>query len=107
MPTVGVMLYFILIPNSYYPNQKLTVLSLIFVVTYLIPLLILILFKKLNIINTYLTESIKDRKLPVAIMVFLFYLLGNTMNNTSNLKDLSLLFYATSLGLFMIYILFM
>ena len=100
------MLYFLLIPNTYYPNQKLSVLSLIFIVTYLIPLLILILFKRLNIIKSYQTESIKDRKLPVALMVFLFYLLGNTMKNTSNLVDLSLLFYATSMGLFLVYILF-
>lgn len=100
------MLYFMLIPNTYYQKQKISVLSLIFVVTYLIPLLILILFKKLNIIKSYQTESIKERKLPVALMVFLFYLLGNTMNNTSNLQDLGLLFYAISMGLFILYILF-
>lgn len=106
IPTVGVMLYFLISPNNYYPNQKLSVLSLIFIITYLIPLLVLILFKKLKIINSYQTESIKERKLPVALMIFLFYLLGNTMNNTSNLKDLSLLFYATSVSLFIIYVLF-
>ena len=82
------------------------VLSLVFVVTYLIPLLILILFKKLKIIKTYQTESIKERKLPVALMIFLFYLLGNTISNNANFKDLGLLFYATSVGLFIIYILF-
>ena len=82
------------------------VLSLVFVVTYLIPLLILILFKKLKIIKSYQTESIKERKLPVALMVFLFYLLGNTINNIGNLRDLGLLFYATAVGLFIIYVLF-
>lgn len=106
IPTVGVMLYFLLIPNTYYPNQKFTVLSLIFIVTYLIPLLVLILFKKFKIINSYQTKSIKERKTPVALMIFLFYLLGNTMSNTHNLKDLGILFYATSIGLFIIYILF-
>lgn len=106
IPTVGVMVYFLIIPNNYYPNQKLSILSLIFIVTYLIPLFILILFKKLKIIKSYQTKSIKERKLPVAIMIFLFYLLGNTMSNTSNLKDLSLLFYATSVSLFILYILF-
>lgn len=100
------MIYFLIIPNTYFPNQKLSVLSLIFIVTYLIPLLVLILFKKLKVIQSYQTRSIKERKLPVALMIFLFYLLGNTMHNTSNLKDLSLLFYATSISLFIIYLLF-
>jgi hypothetical protein len=106
MPTIGVMLYFLLIPNNFASNQRLKVLSLIFVVTYLIPLLILVVFKKLKIIETYQTESIKERKLPLALMITLFYVLGNTLDNIIYLRDLSLLFYATSLGLFIIYILF-
>lgn len=106
IPTVGVMLYFLLIPNNFYSNQKLTVLSLVFVVTYLIPLLILILFKKLKIIKSYKAESIKERKLPVALMIVLFYLLGSSINNIANLRELALLFYATSIGLFFVYILF-
>ena len=100
------MLYFLIIPNNLRSNHKLTILGLIFVVTYLIPLVILIIFKKINIIKSYKTESIKERKLPVAIMITLFYLLGNTLNKTSSLTDLSLLFYATSFGLFIIYLLF-
>lgn len=106
IPTIGVMLYFLVIPNNLRSNQKLTVLGLIFVVTYLIPLVILIILKKINIIKSYKTESIKERKLPVALMITLFYLLGNTLNKTSSLSDLSLLFYATSFGLFIIYLLF-
>lgn len=100
------MLYFLLTPNNFISDKKLTVLSLVFIVTYLIPLFILIVFKKLKIIKSYQTESIKERKLPVVLMIFLFYLLANTINNIANLKDLGLLFYATSLGLFVIYILF-
>jgi hypothetical protein len=106
IPTIGVMLYFLLIPTNFISNQKLIILSLIFVVTYLIPLLILAVFKKLKIIENYQTESIKERKLPVALMVTLFYVLGNTLNTIAHLKDLGLLFYATSLGLFIVYLLF-
>ena len=106
IPTIGVMLYFLLIPSNLVSNQKLMVLSLVFIVTYLIPLLILVLFKKLKFIKNYKVESIKERKLPIALMVFLFYLLGTTISNVANLRDLSLLFYATSLALFIVYILF-
>ncbi|MGK0412358.1 MAG: hypothetical protein ACJA1B_000550 [Polaribacter sp.] len=97
------MLYFLLVPNTIRSSQQLTILSLIFTITYLIPLLILILFKKLKIIKNYQTNSIKERKLPMALMIVLFYLLGNTIGNIGNLSHL---FYATSLGLLLIYILF-
>jgi hypothetical protein len=106
IPTIGVMLYFLLIPNNFVSNQKLKIISLVFVVTYLTPLFMLIVLKKLKIINSYQTESIKERKLPVALMILTFYLLGNTLNNIANLRDLGFLFYATSLGLFLIYLLF-
>lgn len=106
IPTIGVMLYFLLVPSTISSNQKLSVLSLIFVVTYLIPLLILVVFKKLKFIKNYKTESIKERKLPVLLMIILFYLLGNTIEKQLILKNLALLFYASSLGLILIYILF-
>ena len=106
IPTVGVMLYFLISTNNFLSEQKFTVLSVVFIFTYLVPLLILILFKKLKVIKTYKTESIKERKLPVLLMVILFYLLGNTMNNAPNLRELSLLFYATSISLLFIYFLF-
>lgn len=103
LPTIVVMLYFLLSPGNFSSYQKLTILSLIFTVTYLIPLLILILFKKLRIIESYQTNSIKERKLPIAFMIVLFYLLGNTIDNIGNLR---VLFYGTSLGLILIYLLF-
>lgn len=106
IPTIGVMLYFLLVPSTISSNQKLSILSLIFVATYLIPLLILIVFKKLKFIKNYKTESIKERKLPVLLMIILFFLLGNTIDKQLILKDIALLFYASSLGLILIYILF-
>ena len=106
LPTIGVMLYFLLIPNNFRSNQKFTLLSIVFICTYLIPLLVLFVFKKFKIIKNYQTESIKERKLPVAIMIIVFYVLGNTIYNIANLRDLSMLFHASSLGLFLIYLLF-
>lgn len=106
IPTIGVICYFLLIPTSFGSNQKLSVLGLIFITTYIIPVLILIVFKKLKLIQSFKTESIKERKTPILIMLVLFYFIGNTFNTITNLRDLGLLFYATSLGLILIYILF-
>jgi hypothetical protein len=100
------MLYFLLIPNSLLQNQKLTILSLVFGVSYVIPLLILIFLKKTTIIKSYQPKSIRERKLPIALMTIVFYLFGNSLNSIASLRDLGLLFYATSLSLFLSYIMF-
>ena len=106
IPTIGIILYFILIPNSFNSNQKFAVLGLIFVTTYIVPLVILYIFKKLNLIKSFKAESIRERKVPIAMMIVLFYLLGNTLKDIPNLVDLGLLFYATTLGLIFIYVFF-
>ena len=106
VPTIGVLLYFILIPHSFNGNQRLAVLCLIFATTYIIPLIILYLFKKFRLLKSFQAETIKERKIPIAMMIVLFYLLGNTLQNIPNLADIGLLFYATTLGLSFIYILF-
>ncbi|WP_166384185.1 MULTISPECIES: hypothetical protein [unclassified Polaribacter] len=106
IPTIGITLYFILIENSFSKNQKFAVLGLIFVTTYIVPLLLLILFRRFKLIKSFKAESIKERKIPVAMMIVLFYLLGNTLYGIANLRDLGMLFYATSLGLVFIYLLF-
>lgn len=106
IPTIGVMLYFLLIPVSYNSKEKLALLSLVFVTTYLIPLCILIVFKKLKLIKTFNSRSIKERKIPVIMMIILFFLLGNTLIKITQIEDIGLLFYATSSALIAVYFLF-
>jgi membrane-associated HD superfamily phosphohydrolase len=99
-------LYFIFTPNNINYFTKAIVLGFIFVTTYILPLFILILFKKLNLIKSFKAESIQERKTPVVIMIIIFYLLGSTFRKVPNLSDIGLLFYATCLGLICIYTLF-
>ncbi|WP_232457035.1 hypothetical protein [Polaribacter sp. SA4-12] len=106
IPTIGVLLYFILIPNVFNSDQRLAVLGLIFATTYIVPLAVLILFKRLKLIKSFKADTIGERKVPIAMMIVLFYLLGNTIKGIPNLTDIGLLFYATTLGLVCVYILF-
>ena len=106
IPTVGVMLYFLVIPNNYLKAQKFTILSYVFILTYLIPLFMLIVLKRLKLVKSLKTESIKERKLPVVLMICLFFVLGNSLNSIALLKDLSLLFYSTAVGLIIIFLFF-
>lgn len=100
------MLYFLLLENIFEQNQKLSILVLVFVITYLIPLISLILLKRLKIVKSFELKSIKERKIPITLMIILFYLLSNTLNSIPNLKDLEILFLASSIGLMLVYLLF-
>lgn len=64
----------------------------------------MIFLKRLKLIKSYRTESVNERKLPVILMIFLFYILANSLESILLLKDLSLLFYASSFGLAMLFI---
>jgi hypothetical protein len=106
LPTIGTILYFLFVPNRIEQNQRLIILGLIFVSTYLIPLLILILLKTFKAIKSFQVHTIKERKLPVFIITILFYILGSTLSSVSILSDLGMLFYASSYALVIVYILF-
>jgi hypothetical protein len=106
IPTLGVLLYFIFVSQSIEKPQQLFLLGIVFVVTYVIPLLVLILLKALGFIQSFQVNSIKERKFPVLFMIFLFFLLGDKISDSSALRDLGYLFYGTSLSLLCIYLLF-
>ena len=71
------------------------------------PILLLVLLKAFGQVKSYQVTTIKERKLPVSFMIVLFYLLGNTMFRIAQIRDIGLLFYATSLGLLIVYLLFL
>ncbi len=106
IPTIGVLLYFLFIPHRIQKSQQLALLSLIFVATYLVPLLVLILLKSFKSIKSFNVYSIKERKIPVLLMIVLFYVLGNALTKISVAKDFGILFYATVFSLIIVYLLF-
>jgi hypothetical protein len=105
IPTIGVMLYFLVSPLNFNRIQKFAVLLLIFIFTYIVPLLALLLLKKLNIIQSFRLKKINERRIPLLLMIFIFYGIANGISYLKAFQDISLLFYATSLGLLITYIL--
>lgn len=105
MPTIGIMLYFLVTTKQIEPYQKLIAILIIFGTTYFTPLVLLFLLKSLKKIDSYQLKKRKERKLPLAIMVVLFYALGNLFKRILILEEISLLFHATSLGLIITYFL--
>ena len=105
IPTIGIIIYFLATTRPIGQYQKLITIFIVFGSTYIIPLLLLITLKKTGVINSYQLKTRKERKIPLAIMVFLFYMLGNLFNKVKVLEEISMLFYATALGLLITYLL--
>jgi len=106
MPTIGILLYFIFSPITLNKQQQLTVLSVVFIATYLIPLLLLVFLRSIGYIKSFRVHTINERKFPVFLMMTLCMFLGKLFANMSIVKDLSYLFYGTVFGLGLIYMLF-
>ncbi|MDO6744397.1 hypothetical protein Q4553_07420 [Tenacibaculum soleae] len=106
IPTIGILLYLILTPVNLSRHQQYTILSVVFISTYIIPLLLLILLKSIGYISSYQVKRISERKIPIFFMMALFFMLGKFFYETTIIKDLSYLFFGVVLGLGLIYILF-
>jgi len=106
IPTIGVFVYLIFIPNVIQESYRNYLLGLIFFSTYIVPLILLLILKIFGVINSFQLTSIRERKIPLIIMIILFYILGNTLTNFNVLRDFGILFYATSFGLIVVYLFF-
>tara|TARA_R110000787_G_scaffold104417_3_gene211445 strand:- start:5070 stop:5672 length:603 start_codon:yes stop_codon:yes gene_type:complete len=106
LPTLGVFLYFMFVSQTLERRLQLTLLGLVFVVTYVIPVLLLIVLKSIGLIKNFQVSSIKERKAPVLFMIAIFYFLGNTIVQYPTVRNLGFLFYGTSISLICIYFLF-
>jgi membrane-associated phospholipid phosphatase len=106
LPTLGVFLYFVFVSQSFDKRLQLIVLGLVFVLTYVVPVLLLLFLKNFGFIKDFQVSTIKERRFPVIFMIFLLYFLGNTIIQIPTIRNLGILFYGTSLSLTCIYLLF-
>ncbi|RBW55263.1 MULTISPECIES: hypothetical protein [unclassified Tenacibaculum] len=106
MPTIGILLYFIFSPINLSSQQQLTILSIVFISTYIVPLLLLVFLKAIGYIKSYQVFSIKERKVPLFFMIALLFFLAELFQKLNIVKDLSYLFYGIVLGLTITYFLF-
>ena len=86
IPTIGIILYFILTPINLSRHQQYTILAVVFITTYIIPIFLLILLKNIGSIKSYQVHGIKERKIPMFFMMTLFYMLGKFFLETNAIK---------------------
>jgi membrane-associated phospholipid phosphatase len=106
LPTAGAFLYFIFITQQFGKRLQLIILGLIFILTYIVPILLLFFLKNFGFIKDFQVSTIKERRVPVIFMILILYFLGNTIIQIPMIRNLGILFYGTSLSLICIYILF-
>jgi membrane-associated phospholipid phosphatase len=105
-PTIGTLFYFILSPQYFTGSQKNIILLLVFLSTYLIPLLMLLFLKKFNLIDSYQLETIHERKSPIIFLLVLSLMMGRLLLNTRIAAPLAYSFFGGSFALLVIYLLF-
>ncbi len=106
IPTIGVLLFLSITPNEIRKERQYLLISIVFFSTYIVPLISLIILKTLGFIRSFQVESINERKIPLFLMLLIFYILGRNLIQISDFKELGMLFYGTNVSLAIIYLLF-
>lgn len=103
---IGTFLYLYLSPEHMVKQQEYIILLIVFVSTYIIPILLLTLLKKVNLIQDYHLRTIEERKFPILFFIILSFLIGRTLLNIQIVDLLAFSFFGIAFGLSLTYLFF-
>ena len=103
---LGSFLYLYLSPKHILKEQEYIILIIVFVSTYIIPILLLAILKRFNMISDYHLRNIEERKFPVLFFIMLSFLLGRAMVSTQIADLLAFSFFGVAFALSFTYLLF-
>ncbi len=106
IPIISTLLYFIIIPNHIPKEFSYRVLGIVFITTYILPILLLYFLKKATLIDSYLLVSINERKFPILFLAILSLLLGKLLLKANIIDLLAFSFFGCTLALSIVYLLF-
>ncbi len=98
-PIIGAILYFLFIPKFIFKPQEYNILTIIFIGTYIFPLILLWLLKRFGLINSYHMVTIEERKFPALLFISISLFIGFWLYKSSIVDILALLFFGYGLGL--------
>lgn len=104
--TISALLYFIIQPHVLPKVFVYKILAVIFISTYIIPILFLFILKQRNSIDDFHLKTIKERKLPVLFFITITVLLAMRLIEIHVVNLLAYSFYGAALAMFMVFILF-
>jgi membrane-associated phospholipid phosphatase len=91
-PIIGTLVYFLFVPKYIFKPQEHTILLFILVSTYILPIALLYIFKRLKFITSYRMPTIDERKFPTLFFLFLTLIIANWLFKTTVVDLLALLF---------------
>ncbi|MEN8185994.1 MAG: hypothetical protein ABFR05_02565 [Bacteroidota bacterium] len=103
---MGGLFYFLLSPTHLSKQHQYIILMVIFISTYILPIILLFILKKLKLINSFKLRSIEERKFPVLFLVILSFMLGKMLLEINLVNLLAFSFFGGSLALLVVYFLF-
>ena len=106
IPTIGLVCFLALTKERIPQQVAYFLLSVIFVTTYLVPLLFLFILKRLKLIRNFQVSTISERKIPLFLMLIIFTILGRNLIAIPTFKPLGILFHGTNIALIVVYLLF-
>lgn len=103
---IGSFLYLVLTPKHIIKKQEYIILIIIFMSTYVLPVFVLALLKRMNMIKSYKLDTIEERKFPIIFFIILSFMVGNLLINIQIVDLLAYSFYGIAVSLILTYILF-
>ena len=91
-PIAGALLYFLLLPKHIFKPQEHLILIVIFIGTYVFPLVLLFMLRYFKMIHSYHMVTIEERKFPTLLFISISFIFGNWVLKTT-VVDLLALFY--------------
>jgi len=103
---MGSFLYLYLTPKHVGKQQEYIILMVVFVSTYIVPVLLLAFLKRMNLIKDYHLRSIEERKFPILFFIMLSFLIGRAMLSIQIADLLAFSFFGVAFALSFTYLLF-
>ena len=102
---IGAMLYFLFIPKYIYKPLEHTILIVLFIGTYLFPILLLFLMRRFGLIHSYHMATIEERKFPTLLFISISLFMGYWLYKTTVVNLLALFYFGYGVCLITSYIL--
>lgn len=101
---IGAVIYFLFVPKYIFKQQEYIILVVLFIGTYIFPLILLFLMRKFKLINTYHLTTIEERKFPSLIFISITLFIGQWLYKTTVVNILSLYYFGFGICLILTYI---
>ncbi len=105
-PFIGSFLYLFLTPKHISKKLEYIILLVVFMSTYILPIFLLTVLKKLQLIKSFHLKTIKERKFLVIFFIILSFMVGKMLLKTQIVDLLSFSFYGIAIALCITYLLF-